>query len=117
MDSKQQQLVLENLVQLRQDIIRDVHNSQEASLTLGLDGVADLGDMAANACNRDMLMNFSETQRQTLADIDMAIARIDEGEYGVCMECEETIDPKRLEVRPFSRYCVECKTEIEKQAE
>ena len=45
------------------------------------------------------------------------LERIEQGEYGVCLRCGEEIDPKRMHVRPFSRYCVECKTEVEKFGE
>jgi len=116
---EQQQLVeaRERLLKMRQEITLEVKSAAEASRELGQDGVPDIGDMAYASYHRDVMMNLSENQRQKLRDIDAALERIETGEYGVCMGCEEEIDTKRMEVRPFSRYCVECKTEVEKYGE
>jgi DnaK suppressor protein len=47
----------------------------------------------------------------------VALDQIEKGEYGICMSCGEQISPRRMEVRPFSRYCIECKIDIEKFGE
>ena len=41
--------------------------------------------------------------------IDEAIHRIDQGTYGICMECENQIAPARLEAVPWTRVCIDCK--------
>ncbi len=107
----------EQLLRMRRDITLEMKNSSEASRELGQDGVPDIGDMAFTSYHRDVLMNFSENQRQKIRDIDVALERISSGEYGICIECEEEIASKRMEVRPFSRYCVECKSDVEKYGE
>ncbi len=109
--------IRERLLQMRREMTREVQQSREASREIGQDGVADIGDMSASTYARDVLLNLSENQRQRIRDIDAAIDRLDQGEYGICLRCEEEIEPRRLEVRPFSRYCVECKTEVEKFGE
>lgn len=107
----------ERLLQMRQEVLQEVQDVISAGRTIGQDGVADLGDMSSQGYHRDLLINLSETQRRKIHDIDMALERIARGEYGICMRCEEEISPKRMEVRPFSRYCVDCKTEVEKFGE
>ncbi len=109
--------IREHLLQMRSEMIREIQQAREASRQIGGDGVADIGDMSVATYARDVLLNLSDHQRQRIRDIDAAIDRLDAGEYGVCQRCEEEIEPRRLEVRPFSRYCVECKTEIEKFGE
>jgi DnaK suppressor protein len=109
--------VKEQLLRMRAELLKEVSDSYATCRELGQDGVADIGDMSANAYSRDVLFNLSETQRRQIRDIDAALERIDKGEYGVCMHCGEAIAPRRLEVRPFSRYCIECKTDIEKFGE
>lgn len=106
--------VREKLLQMRAELFREVSESYAACRELGQDGVADIGDMSANAYSRDVLFNLSEAQRRQIRDIDAALERLDTGDYGICMKCGEEIDRRRLEVRPFSRYCIECKTDIEK---
>ena len=107
----------QRLIQMRQGLLREVKDAFAASREIGQDGVADIGDMSANTYSRDVLLNLSETQRQTVRDIDTALERIESGQYGVCMRCEEEIPRRRLEVRPFSRYCIDCKTDVEKFGE
>ncbi|HZU14386.1 MAG TPA: TraR/DksA C4-type zinc finger protein [Chloroflexota bacterium] len=50
-----------------------------------------------------------------LADIDNAIARLDDGTYGVCTTCAEPIPPRRLEALPFATLCVPCQSQAEKR--
>ena len=109
--------VKEQLLKERQSLLQDVSNSYEACREIGQDGVPDIGDMSSAAYSRDILFNVSETQRQRINDIDVALEQIEKGEYGVCMSCGEDISARRMEVRPFSRYCIECKTDIEKFGE
>lgn len=117
MDEKQVAAAKEKLLRMRKEVLQEVSRSLSASRDMSQDGVPDIGDMSANTYHRDILINLSETQRQKVRDIDAALERMDKGEYGTCMRCEEEIEPRRLEVRPFSRYCVDCKAEIEKFGE
>jgi len=107
----------DNLLRMRREVMQEVQDAAAACRELGQDGVPDIGDMSSHTYNRDVLLNLSETQRQKIRDIDAALERLAKGEYGVCLRCGEDIEPKRMVVRPFSRYCVECKTEVEKFGE
>lgn len=117
MDSAAQEEARERLQQLRREVLAEVQENYAASRELGQDRVPDIGDMSMNTYSRDVLLNLSETQRQKIRDIDAALDRLDSGEYGVCARCEEEIPPRRMEVRPFSRYCVDCKAEVERFGE
>jgi DnaK suppressor protein len=46
--------------------------------------------------------------------IDRALVDIDAGRYGICVECEEPIAPKRLKALPFATRCVECQARSER---
>ncbi len=117
MKPEQLEAAKERLLKMRREVIREVQKSQEAYKELGQDGVPDIGDMSSTSYSRDMLMNLSEGQRQLLRDIDAALERIASRDYGECITCGEEIAPRRMEVRPFSRYCVECKSEVERFGE
>ncbi len=60
------------------------------------------------------LERLSETQRREILQIDAAIARLDAGEYGICRDCEQEIDPRRLEALPYALLCTECATRRER---
>jgi RNA polymerase-binding protein DksA len=50
---------------------------------------------------------------KTLADIEGALKRIENGTYGTCKYCGQIIDPKRLQARPVASACIACKTELQ----
>ena len=117
MNPEEIELARQRLLQMRQELLDEAARSYAESQSLGKDGVPDIGDMSSNSYNQEVLMNLSNAQRQTAKDIDAALDRIAEGVYGLCSRCEEEIPARRMEVRPFSRYCVECKSEVEKYGE
>lgn len=43
-----------------------------------------------------------------IASVKRALARIDDGEYGICVRCGGDINPKRLDVRPEAALCIHC---------
>ena len=117
MDEAQLEAARERLLRLRLEVMREVRNAVDTSREMGQDGVPDIGDMSANTYRRDVLLNLSENQRQKIRDIDAALERLAQGEYGICVRCGDEIAPRRMEVRPFSRYCIDCKTDVEKFGE
>ena len=117
MDEAQLEAARERLLRLRLEVMREVRNAVDTSREMGQNGVPDIGDMSANTYSRDVLLNLSENQRQKIRDIDAALERLAQGEYGICVRCGDEIAPRRMEVRPFSRYCIDCKTDVEKFGE
>lgn len=113
---KEQELeeIKQNLLKMRHDLMDEVQAKYAASREIGENNVPDLADVSSNAYSREMLLNLSEAHIRHMQDIDAALSRLEDGEYGICASCEEEISPRRMEVRPFSRYCIECKTDIEK---
>jgi DnaK suppressor protein len=60
------------------------------------------------------LSRLGETQRREILQIDAAIERIDAGEYGICRDCGQEIDPRRLAALPYAVLCTECATRRER---
>lgn len=60
------------------------------------------------------LARLGEAQRRELEQIDAALARLDAGEYGVCRDCGQDIDPRRLAALPYALLCTECATRRER---
>lgn len=57
---------------------------------------------------RSMVSALAGGSRARLAEIDAALARLDDGSYGVCTSCGRSIPDARLEVRPYAATCVGC---------
>jgi DnaK suppressor protein len=62
------------------------------------------------------LARLGENQRRELQQIDAALARIDAGEYGICSDCGQEIDPRRLAALPYALLCTECAARNERAA-
>jgi DnaK suppressor protein len=54
------------------------------------------------------LARLTDNQRREVGLVDAALARLDAGEYGVCADCEQEIDPRRLAALPYALLCTEC---------
>jgi len=117
MEKEELEVARQTLLEMRRKVLQEVNGSLSAYREMGEEALPDISDVSATAYTRDVLLNLGESQRQKVRDIDAALERVANGEYGVCMRCEEEISPQRMKVRPFSRYCIDCKTEIEKFGE
>ena len=74
----------------------------------------DIYDQASNERDRELLLLLGDREREKIRNIDEALARLEEGEYGICEDCEEEIPLGRLKAMPFARLCVKCKADLEK---
>jgi DnaK suppressor protein len=61
------------------------------------------------------LTRLTENQRREIQQIDAALARVDAGEYGVCRDCGQDIDPRRLAALPYAVLCTECAARNERE--
>lgn len=75
----------------------------------------ELGDQASAEIDRNFMLRLRGRERKLLKKIDEAIEKIDKGNYGICEVCSEEINIKRLEARPVTTMCIECKTEQEEE--
>jgi DnaK suppressor protein len=94
-----------------------VHHLSElgADETGQLTGDVDYGDAFADAgsatAERTETIGLIETLKRTLHDVDAALAKVEAGTYGICESCQGAIGAARMEFRPTSRYCIECKSQ------
>lgn len=89
---------------------QDVRAGQESAD----DGTEDIVDRANNAYNRELMFSLSDAERQTLLQIENALKRMEEGGYGRCANCGQTINVLRLEAVPWARFCIDCQELAEK---
>jgi DnaK suppressor protein len=68
----------------------------------------DLGDRALSTITRDLSYQLTVGERDILKRIDLALDRIEEGAYGVCVHCSKRVQIARLEAVPWARHCIEC---------
>lgn len=75
----------------------------------------DLGDQATAESDRSFLLRLRGREQKLLKKIEDALERIEAGTYGICEACGEKISVKRLEARPVTTLCIECKTKQEEE--
>jgi len=73
----------------------------------------DMGDQATAETDRNFMLRLRDRERMLLKKIEETIERIDHAEYGVCTSCGNEIGIKRLEARPVTDLCIECKVRQE----
>ena len=80
---------------------------------LGLNGAgltydSNFADSSQVTAERGEAEALGATLRETLEDVERALAKVSEDRYGVCEDCGQPIDPLRLEAKPAARYCMNC---------
>ncbi len=77
--------------------------------------VSDSGDSASEAEFTNVNSVVAEYESRELTAIRDALARIDDGTYGICEDCESPIPLARLEALPFTPTCVKCQATSERK--
>ena len=84
------------------------------------EGVKDEGrdtyDLASDERDREINFILNDREREKLLAIDEALQRIKDKTYGICESFEGEIQLGRLKVLPFTRLCVKCQEENEKES-
>jgi RNA polymerase-binding protein DksA len=73
-----------------------------------------LGDVATATFDREMASTLEENSNHVLAEIDGALARIENGTFGLCERCGNPIGLERLEALPWATLCIDCKRRQER---
>jgi DnaK suppressor protein len=108
MDKKRLEYYKKKLVTRREELVKTIARTEEEGRTADDDPTVDLADKAANSYTKEFLFGQTNTDRSLLQLIDEALVRVKNGTYGICIECEEELQQKRLEAVPWARYCVSC---------
>jgi len=74
---------------------------------------SDRLDIASMESNRDFALRLQDRERRLIGKIKLALQRIDDDEYGICVGCGDDISERRLLARPVATHCIDCKTEAE----
>ena len=74
-----------------------------------------MADMGTDTMEREKAFLFASREGNLLYHLDKALERIEDGSYGVCAGCGESINKERLEAVPHVRLCITCKSKEEKE--
>ena len=118
--SKSKNLSKSQLERMRADLERRQHwllNASRGRLDTPdaeeADRAGDEADLAQVALHTDLALDARARESREVQLIDEALSKIENGSYGVCSECSETIPLPRLEALPFAALCIDCQEELE----
>jgi len=81
----------------------------------GKSAFPDPTDRASLESDRNFELRIRDRERKLINKIKKALTMIEDGTFGLCEVCGEPIDVKRLEARPVTSHCIECKTSEEEE--
>ncbi len=84
-------------------------------LQVSTDDLSDEADLASSVINQQVTFSMRQRELVKLKAIDEALYRCEQGSYGHCDECEESIGEKRLENQPWTTLCITHAEELERE--
>jgi DnaK suppressor protein len=83
---------------------------------LAIDTSPDELDRIQHATVRELAIGNLERESSRLRDAQAALRRIDTGTFGICLDCQEDINLKRLSAVPWTRFCIACQEAAEHES-
>jgi len=114
MDKKRLENYRKKLQAKREDLVRTIARVEEEGRAADEDTTVDLADKAANSYTKEFLFGQTNTDRSFLSLIEEALKRMKAGTYGMCANCEEEVQQKRLDAVPWAKFCIECQEKQER---
>lgn len=107
------ELLLELRARMRGDVSTLASSAVGASGSGNSSVPSHMADMGSDTFEQDNTILLMNSEGETLAAIEGALERVEEGVYGVCLECETKIPKTRLKAIPYSPHCIKCASELE----
>ena len=111
-------LILEKRTELLKqlDHLRDSGLNESVSVSSGDHSTYSfhMADQGTDTMEREQQYMFASREQNFLYHLDLALERIDKGEFGQCINCGQDINEERLEAAPHVRLCIDCKSKEER---
>jgi len=96
-------------------MLMDHNEGTVGRLEVDTESHPDPNDRASAESGRSFDLRLRDRDRKLIDKIKAALERIDQGTFGVCEDCGQSIEEKRLQVRPVTSQCIECKEDQERR--
>ena len=114
MDSKKTAYFRNKLEEMSKNLLNEAEKTL-SDMTDHSNAYPDPTDRASAESDRSFELRIRDRERKLQSKIKAAIERIEGATFGICEECGDEIGEKRLEARPVTTLCIECKTSQENQ--
>ena len=109
---KKKEEILDDLKHISDDTLRK--SQKEASGDIS-GYTYHMADVATDNYDREFSLGLASNERKALYDLDDALKRIEEGTFGICDVCKNSIAKIRLKAVPSARLCIKCQQKREKR--
>lgn len=122
MNQRATSAVLSNSTEKYRQMLLDKRNQVLSGLGVKFDTIAKMGrvaeeDQAQLSHDEFVSLRLNSLDYGQLRMVEEALDRMESGDFGICMACEQPIPAKRLQALPWARYCVPCQEEIGRSEE
>lgn len=114
MDEQELLRFKEQLEAMKAEINTDVEQTLN-EMTSHSGNIPDPNDRASVESDRSFELRIRGRERKLMEKVEEALARIEDGTYGVCAGCGCDIAIKRLQARPVAKFCIDCKSRQEQR--
>ncbi len=99
----------------KEQIVKNIVGVEKELNELSTLELNDEGDYASVSNDNLREVAIGKQQELELLEIEVALGKIKDKQYGICEMCEEEISVQRLKVKPHAKYCIDCREIVEKQ--
>ncbi|HEY9162270.1 MAG TPA: TraR/DksA family transcriptional regulator [Desulfomonilia bacterium] len=107
---KDLQEIKELLLTMKKELLEDLEERIKSSDVSEQRVIGDIFDDADLEQSREFNLLLNTREKQKIKQIEQALLKLENGEYGICENCEEDIPVGRLKAMPFASLCVKCKS-------
>jgi RNA polymerase-binding protein DksA len=122
MNGKELEKIKKVLLEKRQEILDDLGELRESDVSATLKDASGensaysfhMADVGTDNMEREKAFFFATREGKYLKQVELALERMENGTYGICVDCEQPIPVARLEAVPTATRCVPCKEKAAK---
>ncbi len=122
LDKKQLGIYRKILLKIKEDIVHDIKNmsavnSPQKDTSGDIVGHAlHMADVATDMYDKEFNLGLASNDREVLHRVEVALKRIEDKTYGLCLECKKSIPQARLKAIPYTETCLKCQERLEKSS-
>jgi DnaK suppressor protein len=110
MRKRELERIKKELLKRRNEILGQALDPRNGDLKSERENLLDSGDLASEEVDRSFKIRLREREEKLLKKIDSVLGRVGDKSFGICDECGQAIEIKRLIARPVTTLCINCKS-------
>ncbi len=109
---KRKEEILEGIKHISEDTLKKSQKDAAGDIS---SYTYHMADVATDTYDREFSLGLASNGREALYELDDALKRIEDGTFGICEDCKQSITKNRLKAVPYARFCVKCQEKKEKK--